>query len=217
LWAKSFGGTGEETVKFAYNDQASGDLKKSSDSTAINLIKSDGWRGIWIFGESNSVQLKIPTNPPTTRPNKDSTGKTTDIYSVKLNETNGDPWMSMMIGGTKNEGFYPNIPLIPSGGPDVSTWVYMESDEVNWDGYEALVVKSSIRYVYKKALTGRESAVVRWRGYSNYDTGTSSSSTAILVEGTIRRLYDYVTQVLYYGNQFSNFVPNGFGMEKEVS
>jgi hypothetical protein len=203
VWAKSFGGTGDEIIQYAVADIACEQYRSSSDSTDYNLIKSAGWNGIVVYGVSNSVQFKVPTDPPVSRANHDTTGKTNDIFVVKLNVTNGDPWMSMMIGGSKNEGFYDSFKgdVVKC---DTYALVWTESDTYNWAGAEE-VAQGSARYQETRMNT-KDSWIIRWRGYSIYSTTLPTNSQAtryIAVPGTnpvIYRVYDYTTQALTYWN-----------------
>ena len=207
-----FTGTGEETIQYAVADQC-GETRTSSDSLETNLIKSSGWNGIWVYGLSKSVQFKVPTDPPITRPNYDTSGNTNDIYVVKLNETNGDPWLSMMIGGNGEEGFSSFTGAI-AGGCDVYTYLYSDSANVDFAGHEERSVGST-RYKYSRTLS-RDYYMLRWRGYSAFST-TKSNARYFEVTGTspvVYRAMEYTTQVLLFGNRGLN--PKLFAIEPKV-
>jgi hypothetical protein len=179
-------------------DPSCAESRTGQDSDVNTLIKSQGFNGIWVYGLSNSVQFHVPTDPPVIRTNKDSTGQTNDIYVVKLNVTNGDPWLSMMIGGVKNEGFVDGFNG-DLAACDVYTLLWTESDSVDWGCADDLAVGST-RYRYDRQSSPRDTFILRWRGTAIFST-TAQNTRYIAVPGTnpvIYRFNDYTTQTLLY-------------------
>jgi hypothetical protein len=175
--------------------------------------------GVWVFGESNAVNLKVPSNPPKSLPNHDTTGATTDIYAIKFNETDGDPFISMFLGGDKNEAIFPNLPMMPTG-IDFYAYIYMESTKGYFTNQERI---RSLDFFTLTRVNKRDTFIMRWRGrriYTDY-TGKTAPTTSSMVQLTGTDIWytiDYVTQMLFVGNTgFENgFAPDCYYIEPET-
>ena len=116
-----------------------------------------------------------------------------------MNITNGDPWMSMLIGGSGNEGIHDYTGQIV--GTDTYIVAWTQSATYDWGGAEEVAGASNgqSRYYYTKVNT-KDYWIIRWRGYSSYST-TKSTTRHFAVPGTdpvIYREHGYLTQTPRY-------------------
>ena len=80
---------------------------------------------------------------------------------MKLNITNGDPWMSMLIGGSGNEGIHDYPGQIV--GTDTYIVAWTQSATYDWGGAEEVAGASNgqTRY-YSTKLNTKDYWIIRW-------------------------------------------------------